>query len=192
MKPAFATQSLQATSCQREDQSGFPRQQVVQGVVTQQFMGVVLLLVFVYHHLLFIRVNTFMLYTCTKNGPAGAMYSVSDSGWMEKENHHCWFQKMFLPATSHLRETGAVILFFDGHHSHISIQLIKLSQESNVHLMLLPSNTTHVLQPLDVGVYYSAIPSWKVAPALPLQGSKLHAFWRALYGHSYASALLML
>ena len=43
-----------------------------------------------------------------------AMYSVSDSGWIE-ENNHCWFKKMFLPATSHLRETEAVILFFDGH-----------------------------------------------------------------------------
>ena len=183
-----------------------------------------------------VRLPPFVVYkgkhiyaTWTKYGPAGAMYSVSDSGWMEKENYHCWFKKMFLPATSHLRETGAVILFFDGHYSHISIQLIKLSQESNVHLMLLPSNTTHVLQPLDVGVYgplkqawkkilaqhkfntraanigkedfpmllaqlweasfkpshlvggfretglfplnYSAIPAWKVAPALPLQGS---------------------
>lgn len=119
-------------------------------------------------------------------------------------------------------------LFFDGHHSHISVSVIQHCQDNNVHLMLLPSNTTHVLQPLDVGVYgplkqawkkiladyklatrasnigkeefpsllyqlwdrsfkpqhlqggfketglfpfkYSAIPSWKLAPAMPFQG----------------------
>ena len=42
-----------------------------------------------------------------------AMYMVSDSGGIE-ENNHCWFKKMFLPATSHLRETEAVILFLMG------------------------------------------------------------------------------
>ena len=164
----------------------------------------------------------------TKGCPAGAIYSVSESGWMEKENYESWIKKLFLPATSHLRESVPVVLFFDGHHSHISVSIVKYCKENNVHLMLLPSNTTHVLQPLDVGVYgplkqawkrilaeykletragsigkeefpqllhklwktsfkpqhlqggfretglfplsYSAIPTWKLAPALPFQG----------------------
>ena len=164
----------------------------------------------------------------TNGGPAGAMYAVSESGWMEKANYESWLKKMFLPATSYLRESGPVVLFFDGHHSHISISIIQHCKENNVHLMLLPSNTTHVLQPLDVGVYgplkqawkrilaeyklatrasnfgkeefprllyqlwdrsfkaehlqggfretglfplnYGAIPSWKLAPAMPFQG----------------------
>jgi hypothetical protein len=115
-----------------------------------------------------IRLPPFVVYkgkhlysTWTKNGPAGAMYSVSESGWMEKQNYQSWLQKMFLPATSHLREIGPVVLLFDGHHSHISIQLIQICRESRIHLMLLPSNTTHVLQPLDVGVYGPLKQAWK-------------------------------
>lgn len=34
----------------------------------------------------------------TKGGPAGAMYAVSDSGWMEKVNYESWLKKKFLPA----------------------------------------------------------------------------------------------
>ena len=47
----------------------------------------------------------------TKGGAVGAMYSVSESGWMEKENYESWFQKMFLPAVSNLLKIGPVVLF---------------------------------------------------------------------------------
>lgn len=80
---------------------------------------------------------------------------------MEKANYESWFITMFLPAVKHLTESGPVVLFFDGHHSHISVNLIEMSQARNVHLMLLPANTTHVLQPLDVGVYGPLKQAWK-------------------------------
>ena len=102
------------------------------------------------------------LYTAwTKGGVDKGRYSVSESGWMEKGNYESWFINMFLPAVKHLTESGPVVLFFDGHHSHISIHLIEISQARNVHLMLLPANTTHVLQPLDVGVYGPLKQAWK-------------------------------
>jgi len=43
----------------------------------------------------------------------------------------------------------------DGHGTHISIELIELAQSNGVHLLCLPSHTTHILQPLDVGVFKS-------------------------------------
>lgn len=97
----------------------------------------------------------------TKGGAAGALYAVSNSGWMENETYESWFQKMFIPAVKHLTKTRPVVLFFDGHYSHISIRLIEISRENNIHLVLLPSNTTHVLQPLDVGVYGPLKQAWK-------------------------------
>ena len=31
-------------------------------------------------------------------GPDGAVYGVSDSGWLEKTNFSSWFDKVFIPS----------------------------------------------------------------------------------------------
>ena len=80
-----------------------------------------------------------------QGGPAGSMYSVSDSGWMEAANFKQWFAKMFIPAVKHLTTKHPMLLVFDGHHSHISLGLIKLARENNIHLLSLPPHTTHLL-----------------------------------------------
>ena len=91
--------------------------------------------------------------TWTLGGPAGTYFNVSESGWMERPHFLEWFKKLFLPATSSILETGPVILFMDGHASHINLELIRLARDCGVILFCLPSHTTHALQPLDVGVY---------------------------------------
>lgn len=94
-------------------------------------------------------------------GPAGALYGVSDSGWMEHKNFQDWFIKGFLPAVRHLTETGPVALFFDGHNSHLAISLIETARDAGVDLFTLPSNTSHILQPLDVAVYGPMKTTWR-------------------------------
>ena len=86
-------------------------------------------------------------------GLAGALYGVSDSGWMEAANFLSWFSKLFIPAVSHLLETSPVVIFVDGHHSHFTLELIEYARGKGVHLFSLPSNCTHILQPLDVGTF---------------------------------------
>ena len=53
------------------------------------------------------------------------------------------------------------MLFVDGHHSHLSLPLLRKARESRVHLMCLPPHTTHILQPLDVGVYGPVKKAWR-------------------------------
>jgi len=48
-----------------------------------------------------------------------------------------------------------VILIEDGHTSHISISVIEKARESNIYILCLPAHTTHLSQPLDVGVFRS-------------------------------------
>ena len=48
-----------------------------------------------------------------------------------------------------------ILLIQDGHSSHITVELIELAKENNIHILCLPSHTTHLLQPLDVGVFSS-------------------------------------
>ena len=97
----------------------------------------------------------------TENGPVGALYGVNESGWMDAEVFLSWFCKLFLRAVGHLTESGPVILFLDGHHSHISLELIRKARANNVILQCLPPNTTHLLQPLDVGVFAPVKSAWK-------------------------------
>ena len=94
-------------------------------------------------------------------GPAGSLYSVSESGWMEAANFKQWVEKMFLPAVKHLAEKNPVLLIFDGHHSHISLELIQLARDNNIHLHCLPPHSTHLLQPLDVGVFGPVKAAWR-------------------------------
>ena len=80
---------------------------------------------------------------------------------MKKENVFHWFQNCFLPAIEDLLQTEPVLLFLDGHHSHLSINLLKLAKESNVHPFCFPSHTSNFLQLLDVAVYGPLKSIWR-------------------------------
>ena len=80
---------------------------------------------------------------------------------MDSANFLSWFTKLFLPAVSYLTETAAVLLFLDGHHSQISLELIRRAHGSDVLFLSLPTNTTHLLQPLDVGVFGPMKSAWR-------------------------------
>ena len=47
------------------------------------------------------------------------------------------------------------MLIEDGHASHISISVIEKARQSDIYILCLPAHTTHLLQPLDVGVFKS-------------------------------------
>ena len=59
-----------------------------------------------------------------------------------------WFKKLILLARP-------VLLVQDGHSSHVSVDQIELAQANDIYLLCLPAHTTHILQPLDVGVFKS-------------------------------------
>jgi DDE superfamily endonuclease len=46
-----------------------------------------------------------------------------------------------------------ILLIYDGHGSHDTLDAITLSREHNILLYCLPPHTTHMLQPLDVGMF---------------------------------------
>ena len=79
----------------------------------------------------------------TTNGLAGTLYGVSKSGWMEDGNFIEWFLKLFVPTVKHLLSTGPVVLFLDGHQSHISLKLIKTAKNEGMHLHCLIHICSH-------------------------------------------------
>ncbi len=78
------------------------------------------------------------------------MFANSENGWSNKDIYLEWF-RFFL----HIPPARPVLLIQDGHASHMSIELIELARANGIHLLCLPAHTTHILQPLDVGVFKS-------------------------------------
>ena len=54
-----------------------------------------------------------------------------------------------------------VILFIDGHKSHMTMELIQFCNENRIILYALPPNTTHIMQPADVSVFKPLKSKWK-------------------------------
>ena len=80
----------------------------------------------------------------------GTIFMTSDNGWIMQEiylKRFTFFIKSIPPRP--------VLLIEDGHGFHITLDVIELSCTNDVHLLCLPSHTSHILQPLDIGVFKS-------------------------------------
>ena len=86
-----------------------------------------------------------------KGAVPGTLFACSENGWINCDLYLQWF-KFFIESLSPARP---VLLIEDGHGSHITLEVIKLAQENDIHILCLPSHTSHLLQPLDVGVFHS-------------------------------------
>ncbi len=64
-----------------------------------------------------------------------------------------YFSRCFEPQTRATLKGKYRLLIFDGHASHISTKVIDFCTDNNIILLCLPSHTTHILQPLDVGFF---------------------------------------
>ena len=67
---------------------------------------------------------------------------------------------MFIPSVKLILSTGPVVLFVDGHHSHISVFYVFLH---------MPLTVTHMLQLLDVWVYEPLKTAWRIILIKPLE-----------------------
>ena len=86
-----------------------------------------------------------------KGAIAGTVFHRSDSGWVNSELFLAWL-KFFAQS---IPPSRPVLLILDGHSSHVSIETIEFARSNEIHILCLPAHTTHILQPLDVGVFKS-------------------------------------
>ena len=73
------------------------------------------------------------------------MYGISDNGWMTTQIFLEWFTKFTEEVTER-----PLLLIYDGHLSHVSIELIEKAMAENITIVKLPPHVTDKLQPLDV------------------------------------------
>ena len=109
-----------------------------------------------------IYTGKYLMPNCTNGGPIGSRYGVSPNGWMTTTAYINWFRNIFIPS---LPEERPLLLVLDGHSSHISFEDRELAIENGVHMLKLPPHLTHLLQPLDVGVFKPMKANWYSAVA---------------------------
>ena len=80
-------------------------------------------------------------------------FGATSKGWTS--NHHGveWLERVFEPSTRQRANGRTRLLICDGHDSHISGSFIACCMENNIQLLVLPPHTSHILQPLDVGIF---------------------------------------
>ena len=86
-----------------------------------------------------------------KSAPPSAIGVANPSGWMSA----ACFTELKKHFIKHVKcsKDHPVILVFDNHDSHISIETIDLANDNGVTLLTLPPHCSHKLQPLDRSVY---------------------------------------
>ncbi|XP_053394116.1 uncharacterized protein LOC123523838 [Mercenaria mercenaria] len=85
---------------------------------------------------------------------AGARGVLSESGWANAKIFKLYLEEHFLPLTrSYSNMSQPILLLYDGHSSHVSTSLIDWAKTQNIILFVLRPHSSHLLQPLDVGIY---------------------------------------
>lgn len=82
------------------------------------------------------------------NGPKGARYNRSKSGWFDSTVFEDWFEMIILPWAK--EKIGPKILIGDNLASHINHRIIAMCEANDIRFVFLPPNSSHITQPLDV------------------------------------------
>ncbi|XP_046684545.1 MFS-type transporter clz9-like [Homalodisca vitripennis] len=77
----------------------------------------------------------------------------SESGWMTGELFYEYITNIFHPWLDNNNISRHVILFIDGHTSHLTLHTSQFCADNNIILVSLLPNATHLLQPMDVAVF---------------------------------------
>ena len=74
-------------------------------------------------------------------------------GWTSNEHGLDWLERCFNPKTYDKAAGEYRLLICDGHDSHITAEFIAYCIDNRILLMILPPHSSHLTQPLDVGVF---------------------------------------
>lgn len=91
---------------------------------------------------------------------ANVVFSQTENGWQNMNSFEQYI-KHLVEQLDHIKRP--IIITFDNHPSHLNVALFKWCKARGVELVTFPPNTTHILQPADVGVFGPAKSGWKVA-----------------------------
>lgn len=102
--------------------------------------------------------------------PANWSVGISDNGWQTQQTFFDYIKDVFCKWLIDAKIKLPVILFIDGHKSHISLTLSDFCSAHQIELVALYPNAAHIIQPMDVVVFKSLgafwdikVKDWKIA-----------------------------
>ena len=103
-------------------------------------------------------------------------FTQQDAGWISKQGFEGWVDNIFLPHINSTRENkeDPVLLVMDGHSSRSQADVMQKLRENDVHVLIIPAHTSHILQPLDRGVnkaFKAALNRYKNDFIIPEEGA---------------------
>jgi hypothetical protein len=86
---------------------------------------------------------------------SGATMTMSRKAWMTGFLLSTWINHFIqsLQYSGGISAENPHLLILDGHNLHVTIEVVAKAKEVGLHLVTLPSHTSHALQPLDVSVF---------------------------------------
>ena len=82
-----------------------------------------------------------------------AFFAVSAKGWSCDILGLNWLEQVFQRYTKQKARNRRRLLIVDGHSSHVNLKFIDKCDNLRILLLILPSHSTHRLQPLDVSLF---------------------------------------
>jgi hypothetical protein len=116
--------------------------------------------------------------------PGDWKWACNTKGWTSNIHGVEWLRRCFEPATREKANGRWRLLICDGHDSHISGNFIYHCRQYKITLLLLPPHSSHLLQPLDIGLF------GPLKKAISFQMDKLLVarFQKAEWAECYAAA----
>ncbi|KAH9639510.1 hypothetical protein HF086_004336 [Spodoptera exigua] len=86
---------------------------------------------------------------------------LSDNGWMKAELFYDYINNVLHPYLLKKGQMFPIILFVDGHKTHLTLQVSELCTKLKIILIALYPNCTRILQPADVAAFFPLKCAWK-------------------------------
>lgn len=80
-------------------------------------------------------------------------WTCNSKGWTCDKIGEEWIKRCFNPQTRAKANGRIRVLICDGHGSHISSGFIRFCMDNNISMLLMPPHSSHLCQPLDVGMF---------------------------------------
>jgi len=110
------------------------------------------------------------------NAIEGTFFAHSKSSFVDSELFEKWFDRFIVSVPP----KRPLLLLMDGHLSHITLNIIRKATAQDIHILIFPAHLTHLLQPLDVSVFYPLNTEFDYQACKLMRKNKLKALNRSV------------